>query len=72
MRKKPKYDAIISYKGKVIGKCTRADGEAYAELMKKCNSNAADVLNEYSYFSLNLLGILQKTVKLQLGASVVP
>jgi hypothetical protein len=58
--KKPKYDAACYYGGKLLGRCTAADGNAYETLMKSCGGDAARVLREYSYFSPELKAILEK------------
>lgn len=63
--RKPKYDASCYYAGKLVGRCTAADGEAYALLMKQCGGNAARVLQEHAYFSTELKGILKKVAAAQ-------
>ena len=50
-RKRTGYDAACYYDGKLLGRCTRADSEAYCTLMKACGGDAARVLREYAYFS---------------------
>jgi hypothetical protein len=57
------------YKGKLMGRCTVADGEAFSLLMKQCDHDAARVLREYSYFSPELKGILEKVAGVQAGQS---
>ena len=64
-RKKAGYDAACYYAGKVIGRCTVADGEAYTALMQQCGGNAARVLREYTYFSPELKSILEKVAVIQ-------
>lgn len=64
-RSKAKYDAACTYKGKVMGRCTVADSEAYVALMEQCGNSAARVLQEYSYFSPELKSILEKVAAVQ-------
>ena len=47
-RKRTGYDAACYYDGKLLGRCTRADSEAYCTLMKACGGDAARVLREYA------------------------
>ena len=50
-RKRMGYDAACYYDGKLLGRCTKADSDAYTLLMKACGGDAARVLREYAYFS---------------------
>ena len=59
-RKRTGYDAACYYDGKLLGRCTTADSEAYCTLMKACGGDAARVLREYAYFSPELRAILEK------------
>lgn len=65
--RKSKYDAACHYKGKLMGRCTVADAEAYAVLMESCGNDAARVLREYDYFSDELKSILNKVAGIQAG-----
>lgn len=67
-RAKPKYGAACYYNGKLLGRCTVSDSEAYALLMKECGGSAARVLQEYAYLSPELKGILEKAAALQSAA----
>ena len=64
-RRKSQYDAACYYGGKLIGRCTVADGDAYSVLMESCGGSAARVLREYSYFSPELKAILEKAAAIQ-------
>ena len=64
-RKKTGYDAACYYAGKLVGRCTAADGEAYSALMEQCGGDAARVLREYAYFSPELKEILEKVAAIQ-------
>lgn len=64
-RRKSRYDAACYYAGKKMGNCTVADSEAYAVLMKQCGDDAARVLREYTYFSVELKKILTKVAEIQ-------
>jgi len=66
-RRLPKYDAACQYGGKLIGRCTVADSNAYVALMEQCGGSAARVLREYSYFSSELKAILEKVAAIQAG-----
>ncbi len=44
------YDAACYYDGKLLGRCTKADSDAYTLLMNACGGEAARVLREYAYF----------------------
>ena len=44
--RKQAYDAACYYDGKLLGRCTVADSEAYSLLMKECGGEAARVLRE--------------------------
>mgnify|MGYP007044241574 CR=1 FL=1 len=65
LRKRTGYDAACYYDGKLLGRCTRADSEAYCTLMKACGGDAARVLREYAYFSPELRAILEKAALIQ-------
>jgi hypothetical protein len=54
-----------------MGRCTVADGNAYAALMEQCGGSAARVLREYAYFSPELKGILEKVAAIQNRAAGV-
>ena len=47
-------DAACYYDGKLLGRCTVADSEAYSLLMKECGGEAVRVLREYPYLSPEL------------------
>ena len=64
-RKRTGYDAACYYDGKLLGRCTTADSEAYCTLMKACGGDAARVLREYAYFSPELRAILEKAALIQ-------
>lgn len=68
-RKKSGYGAACYYAGKMVGRCTVADGEAYTALMEQCGGNAARVLQEYAYFSPELKAILEKVAVMQAAKS---
>lgn len=70
--KKGKYDAACYYDGKVIGRCSVADGETYSVLMEQCGGNASRVLQEYAYFSPELKAILEKAAEIQAGGNRTP
>lgn len=57
--------AECHYRGKLMGRCTVADSEAYVALMEDCGNSAARVLREYSYFSPELKAILEKVAAIQ-------
>lgn len=59
-RKRTGYDAACYYDGKLLGRCTKADSDAYTLLMNACGGDAARVLREYAYFSPELEGHLGK------------
>lgn len=71
-RRKSKYDAACYYAGKKIGNCTVADSEAYAVLMEQCGGDAARVLREYTYFSVELKDIFTKVAEIQAIKSKLP
>lgn len=52
-RKRTGYDAACYYDGKLLGRCTKADSDAYTLLMNACGGDAAQVLREYAYFPRN-------------------
>ena len=64
-QRKPAYDAACYYGGKLLGRCTVADSEAYSLLMKECGGEAARVLREYPYLSPELKAILEKAALMQ-------
>ena len=47
-RKRTGYDAACYYDGKLLGRCTKADSDAYTLLMNACGGDAARVLREYA------------------------
>ncbi len=59
-RKRTGYDAACYYDGKLLGRCTKADSDAYTLLMNACGGDAARVLREYAYFSPELRSHLGK------------
>lgn len=71
-RRKTGYGASCVYDGKVMGRCTVADSEAYVAMMEQCGGSAARVLQEYAYFSPELKGILEKVLAVQEGQSRSP
>ena len=42
-RKRTGYDAACYYDGKLLGRCTKADSDAYTLLMTTCSSVASTV-----------------------------
>ena len=68
-RRRKGYDAACYYDGKLLGRCTRADSDAYTLLMKACGGDAARVLREYAYFSPELKAILEKAALIQADRS---
>ena len=64
-RKRMGYDAACYYDGKLLGRCTKADSDAYTLLMNACGGEAARVLREYAYFSPELRAILEKAALMQ-------
>ncbi|MDL2324639.1 hypothetical protein LJC61_05755 [Ruminococcaceae bacterium OttesenSCG-928-A16] len=70
-RRKRGPDGACYYDGKLMGRCTVADGNAYAALMEQCGGNAARVLREYAYFSPELKAILEKVAAIQNRAAGV-
>ena len=46
-RKRTGYDAACYYDGKLLGRCTKADSDAYTLLMNACGGEAARVLHEH-------------------------
>ena len=46
-RKRTGYDAACYYDGKLLGRCTKADSDAYTLLMNACGGEAARVLREW-------------------------
>lgn len=68
-RKRTGYDAACYYDGKLLGRCTKADSDAYTLLMNACGGDAARVLREYAYFSPELKVILEKAALMQADRS---
>ena len=68
-RSKSGYDAACHYGGKLMGRCTASDSNAYVAMMEQCGGSAARVLQEYTYFSPELKGILEKVAAVQAGQS---
>ena len=68
-RKRTGYDAACYYDGKLLGRCTKADSDAYTLLMNACGGDAACVLREYAYFSPELKAILEKAALMQADRS---
>ena len=68
-RKRTGYDAACYYDGKLLGRCTKADSDAYTLLMNACGGDAARVLREYAYFSPELRAILEKAALMQADRS---
>ena len=64
-RKRTGYDAACYYDGKLLGRCTKADSDAYTLLMNACGGDAARVLREYAYFSPELRAILENAALMQ-------
>ena len=71
-RKRTGYDAACYYDGKLLGRCTKADSDAYTLLMNACGGEAARVLREYAYFSPELKAILEKAALMQADGRNVP
>ena len=69
-RKRTGYDAACYYDGKLLGRCTKADSDAYTLLMNACGGDAARVLREYAYFSPELRAILENVALMQASKSV--
>ena len=65
--RKQRYNAACYYGGKLLGRCTTSDGQAYSAMMESCGNNAARVLAEYAYFSPELKAILEKAAAIQAG-----
>ncbi|MCC2192994.1 MobC family plasmid mobilization relaxosome protein [Gemmiger formicilis] len=68
-RKRAGYDAACYYDGKLLGRCTKADSDAYTLLMNACGGEAARVLREYVYFSPELRAILENAALMQADRS---
>ena len=68
-RKRTGYDAACYYDGKLLGRCTKADSDAYTLLKIACGGEAARVLREYAYFSPELKAILEKAALMQADRS---
>ena len=54
---------------KLLGRCTKADSDAYTLLMNACGGDAARVLREYAYFSPELRAILENAALMQADRS---
>lgn len=67
---RPRYDCTIFYEGKRIGGCTVSDMGTYELLMQTCHNDAARVLREYAYFSVELRAILEKVAVRQKAKSM--
>ena len=50
---------------KLLGRCTKADSDAYTPVDDACGGEAARVLREYAYFSPELKAILEKAALMQ-------
>jgi len=59
--------AACYYGKKLMGRCTTSDSDAYVVLMEKCGGDAARILREYAYFSVELKTILEKVAAIQAG-----
>ena len=70
-RKRTSYDAACYYDGKLLGRCTKADSDAYTLLMNACGGDAARVLREYAYFSPELKAILEKAALTFAASSII-
>jgi hypothetical protein len=57
--------AACYFGGKLLGRCSPSDGEAFNVFMNRCENDAARVLREYSYFSPELKAILKKAAAMQ-------
>ena len=68
-RKRTGYDAACYYDGKLLGRCTKADSDAYTLLMNACGGDAAPVLREYACLFPELETILGKGALLPAGPS---
>ena len=64
---KRKYDSACYYRGKLMGRCTVADNNAYTVFMDTCGGDAARVLREYAYFSPELKSVLEKVAAKQMA-----
>ena len=64
-RSKHGYDSMCYYAGKLIGRCSVADGNAFCVLMEECDGDANKVLQTFAYFSPELKGILMKISDIQ-------
>ena len=69
-RHRPRYDCTIFYDGKRVGGCTVSDMETFKVLMQACHDDAARVLREYAYFSVELRAILEKVAAKQKAKSM--
>ena len=61
-RKRTGYDAACYYDGKLLGRCTKADSDAYTLLMNACGGDAARVLREYINRSITQMQLMQSCV----------
>ena len=64
-RRKTGYDSACYYGGKLMGRCTVADGDSFTLFMDICKNDAARVLREYDYFSPELRAIFEKVANIQ-------
>ena len=63
---------LLYTSGKLLGRCTKADSDAYTLLMNACGGEAARVLREYAYFSPELKAILEKAALMQAHGTFRP
>lgn len=59
------YAAACYYNGKLMGRCTTADRDAYTQFMEDCENSAMRVMCEYTYLSTQLKSILEKVADIQ-------
>ena len=52
-RKRAGYDAACYYDGKLLGRCTKADSDAYTLLMNACGGEAARSCGNMPIFPRN-------------------
>ena len=57
-RKRTGYDAACYYDGKLLGRCTKADSDAYTLLMNACGGEARHL------FQLCLIGLQNSGIEL--------
>ena len=48
-RKRMGYDAACYYDGKLLGRCTKADSDAYTLLMNACGGDAARATRSFEH-----------------------